>query len=144
MPQAAVSLALLTAALALGTIGIALALVGVGVPFVLAALLPAAAAGLVQYAAMRALLAKSAGSETEAVRGMQQQMEEYRAAVAAMRHDLRGILSPALMMSDRLLCHADPTVQRAGQAVVRSIERATTALSANRETLSGGATLPAP
>ena len=35
-------------------------------------------------------------------------------------------------MSDRLLNHADPTVQRAGSAVVRSIERATGVLSESR------------
>lgn len=134
-------LAALTAALALGAIGIALALVGAGLPFALAALLPAAAAGLVQYAATRALAAPPGPSATE--HALRQQLGDYQAAVAVMRHDLRGTLSPALMMSDRLLSHADPAVQRAGQAVVRSIERATAALSANKDTL-GGATPPAP
>ena len=62
-------------------------------------------------------------------------MDDFRAATATLRHDLRGVLSPALMMSDRLLNHADPSVQRAGQAVVKSIERATTLLGENRARL---------
>ncbi len=41
-----------------------------------------------------------------------------------MRHDMRGALSPALLLADRLLNHADPAVKRAGDIVVRSIERA--------------------
>ncbi len=41
-----------------------------------------------------------------------------------IRHDMRGALSPALLLADRLLNHADPAVKRAGDIVVRSIERA--------------------
>ena len=54
------------------------------------------------------------------------------AATATLRHNLRGALSPALMMADRMAAHADPAVQRAGQIVVRSIERATALISATR------------
>ena len=41
-----------------------------------------------------------------------------------LRHDIRGALSPALLTADRLLTHADPAVQRAGDVVVRAVERA--------------------
>ena len=34
---------------------------------------------------------------------------------ATLRHDIRGILSPALLTADRLLNHADPAVKRAGR-----------------------------
>ena len=46
-----------------------------------------------------------------------------------LRHDIRGALSPALLTADRLLTHADPAVQRAGDIVVRAVERAAALLS---------------
>ena len=131
MPQGPLRLAILAAVLAFGATGVAVALTGLGVPFLLGAVGAAIAAGLVLYAAM-AQLARAAPRQTPAEAALLQQIEEYRAATAVLRHDLRGVLSPALMMSDRLVNHADPAVQRAGQAVVRSVERATTLLASNR------------
>jgi hypothetical protein len=40
-----------------------------------------------------------------------------------LRHDVRGALSPALLTADRLLSHADPAVQRAGDIMVRAVEK---------------------
>ena len=57
------------------------------------------------------------------------------AAAAALRHNLRGALSPALMMADRLIAHGDPAVQRAGEIVVRSIDRATALITATKRDL---------
>ncbi len=51
-----------------------------------------------------------------------------RDALSALRHDLRGILSPALLMSDRLIAHPDPAIQRAGDVILRTVERATARL----------------
>ncbi len=51
-----------------------------------------------------------------------------REALSALRHDLRGILSPALLMSDRLIAHPDPAIQRAGDVILRTVERATARL----------------
>ncbi len=48
---------------------------------------------------------------------------------AALRHDLHGILSPALLTADRLLNSPDPSVRRAGEVVVRTVERATARLA---------------
>ena len=45
-----------------------------------------------------------------------------------LRHDLRGALSPALLTADRLLTHADPKVKRAGEIMVKSVERASSLL----------------
>jgi signal transduction histidine kinase len=47
------------------------------------------------------------------------------AAVSRASHDLRGILSPALLTAERLQSHADPKVSRAGDVLVRAVERAT-------------------
>lgn len=139
-------LAALAAILSFGGTGAALALTGLGLPFLLAAALGSAAVGLVLYPALRqqAPPAPATGPEPDQLSQVQAELQAYRDATAGMRHDLRGVLSPALMMSDRLLKHADPAVQRAGQAVVRSIERATDLLATNRETLHPQAATPRP
>lgn len=60
------------------------------------------------------------------------QESEWRAArlaalsamVAKSNHDLRGVLSPALLTAERLQMHADPAVQRHAGLIVRAVERA--------------------
>jgi len=51
---------------------------------------------------------------------------------AVLRHDLRGILSPALMVSDRLLAHGDPSVRKAGDVVAKTVQRLTDRLEETR------------
>ena len=46
-------------------------------------------------------------------------------AVAKISHDLRGILSPALLTAERLQMSQDPSIKRAGDTLVRAVERAT-------------------
>jgi signal transduction histidine kinase len=46
-------------------------------------------------------------------------------AVAKMSHDLRGILSSALLVADRLTTSREPGTQQAGEVIVRSVHRAT-------------------
>ncbi|NPD66453.1 hypothetical protein HN018_09945 [Lichenicola cladoniae] len=41
-----------------------------------------------------------------------------------MRHDLRGILSPAMLTADRLALSQDPVSRRTGEAMISTIERA--------------------
>ena len=65
--------------------------------------------------------------------------------MSLLRHELRGALSPALMVSDRLLRSEDPLIRRAGDAVVRSVERATALIGSDRAASSGrqpGSLLP--
>jgi signal transduction histidine kinase len=45
--------------------------------------------------------------------------------VAKVSHDLRGILTPALLSSERLQMHADPRVRRAGEVLAQAVDRAT-------------------
>ena len=125
-------LAVLAGVLALGSIGLTLAMTGAGLPFIASGLLAAVAAGFVQYAALRLQKPPEPvvpANETD------NRLDTYRAHTAALRHDLRGVLSPALMVSDRLVNHQDPAVQRAGQTVVRSIERATALIVSHRDAL---------
>jgi len=45
--------------------------------------------------------------------------------VAKVSHDLRGILTPALLTSERLQLNTDPKVQRAGETLAQAVDRAT-------------------
>ena len=48
---------------------------------------------------------------------------------SSLRHDLRGILSPALLTAERLLNYEDPIVRRAGEIMVKTVERASARLA---------------
>lgn len=55
----------------------------------------------------------------------------HEAELRELRHDLRGILSPAMMMADRVLMSSqDPLARRCADTVIASIERAERRLSA--------------
>lgn len=54
------------------------------------------------------------------------------AATSSLRHDVRGMLSPALLVADRLLAHSDPKVVRAGETVIKAINRAIERLTETR------------
>ena len=129
-----IRIGLAAAAAALGACGATLALYGVGVPYALGSVGMAAVAGLV----IRGLVAP-ATVLPPAVPGPDR-ADVLEATLSSMRHDLRGALSPAMMMTDRLLSHADPAVVRAGQSVEKSIDRAMAVLDATKE--AGSATPP--
>jgi signal transduction histidine kinase len=61
--------------------------------------------------------------------------------VAKVSHDLRGILSPALLTAERLQASADPSVRRAGDTLTRVVERATALV---KGTLDYAGEVPAP
>ncbi|MDQ2742771.1 MAG: hypothetical protein M3Z66_10830, partial [Chloroflexota bacterium] len=54
------------------------------------------------------------------------------AATSSLRPGLRGILSAAMLVSDRLITHADPKVVRAGETIIKAIQRATERLAETR------------
>jgi hypothetical protein len=60
-------------------------------------------------------------------------LSEMQAQLSMLRHDLHGILSPALLTADRLTSSADPAIRKAGDIVVRTVERATARLAATKE-----------
>ncbi len=69
---------------------------------------------------MAALLGRAGDAERELAERSEQQRR--------LRHDLRGALSPVLLVADRLTAHADPAVKRSGDIMVRTVERATNLL----------------
>jgi signal transduction histidine kinase len=48
-------------------------------------------------------------------------------AVRKMNHDLRGALSPAMLLGERLEAHADPAVAKAAGVISKALDRATEA-----------------
>ncbi len=61
-----------------------------------------------------------------------QRLTELEEAFSSLRHDIRGMLAPALLVTDRLLSHADPKVVRAGETVMKAVRRAEERLNATR------------
>ena len=117
---------LVGAASAFGASGAVLALMGAGVPFLLAALGASACVGLVLYGMM------AAEGATPGDAAGQARIDALQAHVSDLRHDLRGALSPALIVSDRLIAHADPAIRRAGETVARSVEQASALITASK------------
>ena len=149
-------LSLLAVAVVFGACSLVLALLGLGVPFLLAAPGVSALAGLALFAVLRDRVLRPFGAlarggsdrlppeldaisrELREARALQSRLQEMDDAAAVLRHNLRGALSPALMMADRLIAHKDPAVQRAGEIVVRSIDRATALIAATKRDLPPG------
>lgn len=117
---------LLGAGAAFGASGAVLALMGLGAPYLLAALGASACAGLVLYGAT------PPGPVAPDQAAVQARIDALEARASDLRHDLRGALSPALMVSDRLVANSDPVVRKAGETVIRSIEKASALLAASR------------
>ena len=72
------------------------------------------------------------GLAAQDVAGKLARLLELEAMMSALRHDLRGMLAPALLVVDRLLAHSDPKVVKAGETVAKAIERADQRLVATR------------
>lgn len=126
---------------AFGAASLVLAAMGLGVPFLAAALGASGCAGLVVYAASLWVASAAAAEQDGRAPALEERIKHLEESTAGLRHDLRGVLSPALMMADRLLKNEDPVIRRAGQAVVGSVERATALLAENKRQT--GATPPA-
>ena len=58
-----------------------------------------------------------------------EKLREHEQALSRLRHDLRGILSPALLLADRLLTSQDPLAKRTAETMILTIERAEKALA---------------
>ena len=87
--------------------------------------------GLVALAAVTAVLAvvgmvlgrrlAASRAELSAARG---ELAGFGGQLARLRHDVRGMLSPVLLVADRLSLHGDPEVTEAAHKMVALIERA--------------------
>ena len=59
----------------------------------------------------------------------EQSSADQQRELSRLRHDLRGILSPALLLADRLSMSEDPMAKRTAEAMIRTVERAEEALA---------------
>lgn len=147
MARFVLGLAVLAGAGAFGATGLALALLGLGVPYLAAMLAAALLAGMAAFVALHALVVRplaplgsaAPGALGKDVAQQRARLAALEAATSSLRHDIRGLLSPALLVSDRLLAHSDPKVVRAGETVVRAVTRATERLAATRAPAPGPA-----
>ncbi len=94
------------------------------------ALVAAVAAGVVMQLGLGSFVVRPLRDQEASLRERvrlaeqaQARLAELEASTSSLRHDLRGILSPSLMLADRLLDHADPKVRRVGEVVVQTVER---------------------
>lgn len=62
------------------------------------------------------------------VEQVEAQLLDREQALSRLRHDLRGILSPALLLADRLSMSEDPLARRTAEAMILTVERAAHAL----------------
>jgi hypothetical protein len=57
-------------------------------------------------------------------------VEELEKLVSSLRHDLRGAITPAALIADRLRHNSDPAIQRSAARIAGVVERIITRLNA--------------
>ncbi len=77
--------------------------------------------------------AEGQGKVVRTMAEAEQRIAELEQCVSHLRHGVNGALTPGLMMADRLRADPDPRIQKAGDAVVRSILNAVELLKASRD-----------
>jgi hypothetical protein len=63
----------------------------------------------------------------------QDRIEQLEKLVAALRHDLRGVVTPAALIADRLRNSSDPSIQRSAARITDVVERILSRLNATYE-----------
>ena len=58
----------------------------------------------------------------------QYRIEQLEKLISHLRHDLRGLVTPALLVAERLELNGDPTIQRSGMMITGVVERIITTL----------------
>ena len=103
------------------------------------ALVAAVAAGVVMQLGLASFVVRplrdQEASLRERVRLAEQaqvRLAELEASTSSLRHDLRGILSPSLMLADRLLDNTDPKVRRVGEVMIQTVDRCSERLRQTR------------
>ncbi len=63
-------------------------------------------------------------SESQIARWRAARLASLGTGLGRLSHDLRGVLSPALLAAERLQMHPDPAARRGGDVLVRAVDRA--------------------
>lgn len=64
------------------------------------------------------------GTPDQDIVGKLARLAELEATISTLRHDLSGMLAPALLVVDRLLAYPDPKMMQAGETVLKAITQA--------------------
>ncbi len=60
----------------------------------------------------------------------QDRLEHLEEVIASLRHDIRGLLTPAALMADLLMENGDPAIRHSGDIVAGVVERIVSTLDA--------------
>jgi hypothetical protein len=60
-------------------------------------------------------------------------VEELEKLVSALRHDIRGAITPTALIADRLRHNSDPAIQRSATRIAAVVERVLAILNATNE-----------
>jgi hypothetical protein len=60
-------------------------------------------------------------------------VDQLEKLVSSLRHDIRGAITPASLIADRLKMSGDPAIQRSGTKIGDAIARIVTTLNATYE-----------
>ena len=68
--------------------------------------------------------------DTVTAQASPERLEQLEKLVSSLRHDLRGQITPALLMASRLQANGDPAIQRSGTVIAGVVERILSTLNA--------------
>ncbi len=61
---------------------------------------------------------------------LQNRVDQLEAFVASLRHDIRGLITPAALVADRLMLSGDPAIQHSARTIIQVVECIVAALNA--------------
>lgn len=74
----------------------------------------------------------------------QERIAQLERLISSLRHDIRGIITPAALVAEGLRGNADPAVQRSASRIADMVERIVSRLNATHELVPpGGSSRPA-
>jgi hypothetical protein len=71
----------------------------------------------------------------------QERIAQLERLVSSLRHDLRGIITPAALVAEGLRTNSDPRVQRLALRIVDMVERVVARLNATQQLVPSGGSL---
>ncbi len=60
-------------------------------------------------------------------------IKDLERSLARLRHDVRGLLVPAVLVAEALVEHGDPIIKRSGSRILGSIDRVIARLDETRD-----------
>jgi hypothetical protein len=64
---------------------------------------------------------------------LHERVDQLERLISSLRHDLRGIVTPAVLIADSLVRNPDPIIQRSAARIADTVERIILRLNATYE-----------